>query len=109
MSIHPARRLATGAAIAVAALAGAGAPAAFARHGADDPVGHDRGDDHGGARIGCHAADDRRGDDRGGRHHARRGHAARHGADDGPNHVRHGGGDGSNHVRHGGGGGPKFG
>ena len=90
MSSHPARRLATGATIAVVALAGAAAPAAFARHGADDPVSHDRGDDHGGARHAraadarhARAADDRRGDDRG-RHHGR--HHHRHGADDGPNH-----------------------
>jgi hypothetical protein len=82
MSSHPARRLATGATIAIVALAGAAAPAAFARHGADDPVGHDRGDDHGGARH-ARAADDRRGDDHG-RHHGR--HHRRHGADDGPNH-----------------------
>ena len=82
MSSHPARRLATGATIAIVALAGAAAPAAFARHGADDPVSHDRGDDHGGARH-ARAADDRRGDDRG-RHHGR--HHHRHGADDGPNH-----------------------
>jgi hypothetical protein len=82
MSSHPARRLATGATIALVALGGAAAPAAFARHGADDPVSHDRGDDHGGARH-ARAADDPRGDDRG-RHHRR--HHHRHGADDGPNH-----------------------
>jgi hypothetical protein len=86
MSSHPARRLATGATIAIVALAGAAAPAAFARHGADDPVSHDRGDDHGGARVAHtarHGADDRRGDDHG-RHHGR--HHRRHGADDGPKH-----------------------
>jgi hypothetical protein len=97
MSTHPARRLATGATIAIVALGGAAAPAAFARHGADDPISHDRGDDHGGARSARHGADDRPGDDRGGRRHARRGHAARHGADDGPGHVRHGGDDGPDH------------
>lgn len=32
---------------AVASLALGSAGAAQARHGADDPVGHDRGDDHG--------------------------------------------------------------
>jgi hypothetical protein len=79
MSSHPARRLATGATIAIVALAGAAAPAAFARHGADDPVSHDRGDDHGGARH-ARTADDR------GRHHSRHHHHHRHGADDGPNH-----------------------
>jgi Spy/CpxP family protein refolding chaperone len=68
MSSQPARRLATGATIAIVALAGAAAPAAFARHGADDPVSHDRGDDHGHHH---------------GRHH---GHHHHHGADDGPNH-----------------------
>jgi hypothetical protein len=66
MSSQPARRLATGATIAIVALAGAAAPAAFARHGADDPVSHDRGDDHG-------------------RHHGHH-HHHHHGADDGPNH-----------------------
>ena len=48
---------------AVASLALGGVGAAQARHGADDPVGHDRGDDHGAS-------------------------AARHGADDGPGHKR---------------------
>ena len=33
---------------AIASLAAGGAGAAQARHGADDPVNHDRGDDHGG-------------------------------------------------------------
>jgi hypothetical protein len=81
MSTHPTRRIATGATIAIVALAGAAAPAAFARHGADDPVSHDRGDDHGGAR---HARAARHGADDRGRHHGR--HHHRHGADDGPNH-----------------------
>jgi hypothetical protein len=53
---------------------------AQARHGADDPVGHDAGDDRGGSAR--HRADDRPGDDRR-RHRAR---AARHGRDDGPRH-----------------------
>ena len=81
MRSHPARRIATGATIAIVALAGAAAPAAFARHGADDPVSHDRGDDHGGAR---HARAARHGADDRGFHHGR--HHRRHGADDGPNH-----------------------
>lgn len=95
MSTQPTRRLAAGAAIAVMAFAGAAAPTAFARHGADDPVTHD----HGGARSARHGGDDRRFDDRG-RHHGRRhhrAHDARHGADDAPGHVRHGGDDGPNH------------
>jgi Spy/CpxP family protein refolding chaperone len=96
MTTHPTRRLATGTAIAVMALAGAVAPAALARHGADDPVPHDQGDDHGGSRDARRGADARRGDDRG-RHHGRRVHGARHGADDAPGHVRHGGDDGPNH------------
>ncbi len=64
---------------AVASLAAGGAGAAQARHGADDPVGHDRGDDHGvrhergddkgGARAARHGADDRRAERR---HHHRR-------------------------------------
>lgn len=53
---------------------------AQARHGADDPVRHDAGDDHGSsARRG---ADDKPGDDR--RRHGAR--AAGHGRDDGPRH-----------------------
>ena len=33
---------------AFAALASIAATPAYARHGADDPVGHDKNDDHGG-------------------------------------------------------------
>jgi hypothetical protein len=47
---------------------------AQARHGADDPAGHDRGDDHGSV----------------GEHHKRHKHHGRHhrnGNDDGPNHT----------------------
>jgi hypothetical protein len=52
---------------AVASMAvGGAAGVAQARHGADDPVGHDRGDDHG-ARI-------ERGDDNGGTRVARHRH-----------------------------------
>jgi hypothetical protein len=89
---------------AVTALAAGGvAPVALARHGADDPVTHDRGDDRGGQRvkstIARHGADDPAGhdrfDDRGGRRIKSRG--ARHGADDRPRHVRHGADDGPNH------------
>jgi hypothetical protein len=87
------------------ALGAAAVPVAQARHGADDPVGHDRGDDHGGLRAGkaSHGADDPANhdanDDRrvGGRrveavhHHRHRGRdrardARRGGRDDGPNH-----------------------
>jgi hypothetical protein len=93
----PTRHLAAAATVATLALAGA-APAAFARHGADDrpgddrggqvelrhgaddPVTHDRNDDRRVARAARHRADDRRA-----RHHHRR-HHGRHGADDGPNH-----------------------
>jgi hypothetical protein len=87
-----------------AALALAAVPAAQARHGADDPVGHDLGDDQGGQVVtqsGQGADDpanhDVRDDRRArnahvrhrhrhrhhGRHHARH---ARHGADNGPRH-----------------------
>jgi hypothetical protein len=56
--------------------------AAEARHGADDPIGHNAGDDHG-QRHGGHGADDGKG------RTARHGH--RHGRgrhnDDGPNHT----------------------
>lgn len=56
---------------------------AQAKHGADDPVGHNARDDHGGlvARASKHGADDPAGDDRRSRRrvHAR---AARHGRDD---------------------------
>jgi hypothetical protein len=83
--------------IAVLAFGSFGAAGvAQARHGADDPAGHNAGDDRGGS--GGHGADDKPGgvraraarhgrDDRGGddnrRHRAR---AARHGRDDGPRH-----------------------
>lgn len=65
-------------AAAVSSLALAGiVPTALARHGGDDPVGHD---DHGGrVTVKAHAphgADDR------GRHH----HRHRHGNDDGAGH-----------------------
>jgi hypothetical protein len=66
------------AAAAVSLAAGAAlAPSALARHGADDPAGHDARDDHGG-RVAAIARDDR------GRHHRHR-HGG-HGRDDGPNH-----------------------
>ena len=75
-------------AAAVSSLAIAGiAPAALARHGADDPAGHDAGGDHGGRMTlrahARHGADDRAGDDRGGKRlrvHGSHGH----GADDAP-------------------------
>ena len=77
------RPLMMAAAVSSLALAGI-APAALARHGADDPAGHDAGDDHGGkVTVRAHA---RHGaDDRDGKRlkvHARHGH----GADDGPGH-----------------------
>jgi hypothetical protein len=62
--------------VAVLALAGTGS-AAMARHGADDPVGHDANDDHGGQTSTQPRSQSR--DDRG-HHHHRGGH------DDGPNH-----------------------
>jgi hypothetical protein len=72
------------AALAIAALGLAGAaPGALARHGADDPAGHDRGAHHG---VQAHRA----GDDRAARKHHRhhRGHHHhRGGHDDGPNHT----------------------
>jgi hypothetical protein len=64
------------------------ASVAQAKHGADDPVGHNAGDDRGGLRAHTsrHGADDPAGDDRGGRRvHAR---ASRHGRDDGPGDDR---------------------
>jgi hypothetical protein len=76
MSLPTTRKLAALAAVSALA-AGSAAPVAFARHGADDPVTHDRGDDHGGKRL--------------------KAKSARHGADDRPGHVRHGGDDGPNH------------
>jgi hypothetical protein len=86
------------------AMAAAAVPAAYAKHGADDPVGHDVGDDNGGLVVKAPGADDPVNhdvnDDRKarnrkaevrhrhrhrGRHH--RAHHARHGGkDDGPNH-----------------------
>lgn len=87
---------------AAAALALAAVPAASARHGADDPVGHDVGDDHGGLVVQAprggaddpanhDARDDRRSRSASARHrhhHHRRHHDrnARRGHDDGPNH-----------------------
>ncbi|MCW3003600.1 MAG: hypothetical protein JWQ20_2898 [Conexibacter sp.] len=67
--------------LAIGALGlAAAAPGALARHGADDPAGHDRGAHHGATTRG---ADDRGRHDR----HHERGHHHRHGgADDGPNH-----------------------
>jgi hypothetical protein len=74
------------AALAIGALGLAGAaPGALARHGADDPAGHDRGAHHGAAARG--ADDHGRGRGRHHRHHERGHHHHRHGgADDGPNH-----------------------
>jgi hypothetical protein len=68
--------------VAIAALgAGGAAPAAYARHGADDTPAHKAADDKGGKRVKAkaarHGADDPAGDDRGGRGRGR---------DDGPNH-----------------------
>lgn len=120
MSSRSTRSLVTLAAVAVLALGG-GTPAAFARHGADDPIGHDAGDDNGGTRVlASHGADDPAGhdanDDKGGkrkaarrakhhRHgkHHRAARAARHGADDptgDDNGGRRGRGndDGPNHT-----------
>jgi hypothetical protein len=59
----------------VIALGTAGA--AQARHGADDPPGHNAGDDHG-QHHGGRGADDPKA------RHAR--HHRRHGGDDGPGH-----------------------
>jgi hypothetical protein len=62
-------------ALAIGSLGGT----ALAKNGADDPAGHNRGDDHGGKVERVHHKRHR--------HHARA-HAARHGRDDGPNHDR---------------------
>jgi hypothetical protein len=61
------------------ALALGVAGGAQARHGADDPVGHNANDDHG-KRHGGHGADDL---GRAARHHHR---GRGRGNDDGPNH-----------------------
>jgi hypothetical protein len=79
------RPLAAIAAVAALGLAGALPGVALARHGADDPPGHEaahhhrghHGRHHAGARIARHGHDDPPGDDNGGKGH---------GADDGPNH-----------------------
>ncbi len=67
----------------------------FARHGADDPAGDDRGGKDDGVnhamfqdgvillQMARHGADDPAGDDRGGK----RGRKGRGGHDDGPNHT----------------------
>jgi hypothetical protein len=67
MTLRSARTIAVLAAAAAFGLGGA-VPAAFARHGSDDPITHDARDDHGGAR-----AHDAR-DDHGGRRHHHRHH-----------------------------------
>ena len=80
MSYRSPRSILAVAAISMLATAGV-APVAMARHGADDPPGHNAGDDHGGkrvVRVASRGADDPPGDDRGGR---------RHGLDDGPSHA----------------------
>jgi hypothetical protein len=67
--------------IAVLALAGGGS-AAIAKNGADDPAGHNAGDDHGShssTHPRHHSRDDSPTSGRHGRHHRRGGH------DDGPN------------------------
>lgn len=78
------------AAAAALALGSAGmVGVAQARHGQDDPVGHDAGDDHGGhhGQAARHRANDsRRGDARRGRHQRDRAGAARQGADDPAGH-----------------------
>ena len=81
MSISANRSLVALTAVAALALGGA-APAAFAKHGADDPPAHKAADDKGGKRVKAkaarHGADDKPGDDRRGRGRGR---------DDGPNHT----------------------
>jgi merozoite surface protein 4 len=87
--------------LAVAGALGlAAVPAAQARHGADDPAGHDAGDDHGGLIVGVaqhgaddpanhDARDDRRVRNARVRHRHHRRHHGRHAqrrADDGPRH-----------------------
>jgi len=87
--------------VAVAAVAAMAVTpiAAQARQGADDPAGHNQGDD---ASLVRHGADDHRGTDvTKARHHKRhsRAHHARHGADDRPGDNRggHGADDPAGH------------
>ena len=86
MSVARSRLVLAGTIAALAFGSAGAAGVAQARHGADDPPGHDAGDDHGGRAVTAHAArhgrDDRGRDDRGGL----RARAARHGHDDGPGH-----------------------
>lgn len=85
--------------VATLALGSLGAGGvAQAKNGADDPAGHDAGDDHGGLVETRHGADDAPGDDRGGKR--LRARAARHGADDRPGDDR-GGRRKRAHRRHG--------
>jgi hypothetical protein len=90
--------LGTVSALAIGSLGGT----ALAKNGADDPAGHNKGDDNGGkvARVARGGADDPAGHNRRDdklrrklerhhrRHHRARAHAARHGADDGRNHDK---------------------
>jgi hypothetical protein len=70
-------------AIAALGLAGA-APSALARHGADDPAGHDAGDDHGVHTTTTHAHHRHH---HGKHHHHHRGEVQhRGGNDDGAGH-----------------------
>jgi hypothetical protein len=90
------------------ALAAAAVPAAMAKNGADDPAGHDVGDDNGGLVQQAPGADDPAGHDLGDdrnpaarrrevRHHHRRHHRHHHRAKD----TRHGYGkdDAAGHDR----------
>ena len=70
------KKITTSLALLAAGLTIGSAGIAQARHGADDPVGHDRGDDHGVVRH--HVRD--------ARHHHRHRHRHRHGADDPAGH-----------------------
>jgi merozoite surface protein 4 len=83
MTNRPTRLLAVLTAVAAIGV-GTAAPVALARHGADDPVGHDVGDDHGAHHRG-HGADDPADHDARDDRRAHRGHHHRH-HDDGPNH-----------------------
>jgi hypothetical protein len=83
--MFPQSRRTIPAALAIAALGLAGAaPGALARHGADDPAGHDRGVHHSSS---SHRSDDRGGARKHRRHHHSGAHHRRGGADDGPNHT----------------------
>ncbi|HEX4760155.1 MAG TPA: hypothetical protein VH256_05110 [Thermoleophilaceae bacterium] len=85
------------------AFAAAAVPAAMAKNGADDPVGHNVGDDNGGLVVQAPGADDPANhdanDDRRGARKAEARHHHRHHGRHHAKHARHGNDDPAGHDR----------